>query len=74
MKVSLPVYVVGLVAAFVYGLLKFYIPTLPFTEEQVLYIIVAVLAILGVDVTQMALRTRAEVKAMLANLKGQKIL
>ena len=52
MKVSLPVYVVGLVAAFLYGLLKYYVPTLPFSEEQVLFVLVAILSLLHIDVVQ----------------------
>lgn len=52
MKLSIPVYVVGLVAAFLYGLLKFYVPTLPFSVDQVLYVILAILALLHIDVVQ----------------------
>ena len=57
MKVSIPVYVVALVASFVYALVKYYVPSLPFNEEQVLYVIVIVLTLLNVDVVQ-ALRVK----------------
>lgn len=50
MKVALPYYVVGLVAGFVYALVKYYVPTLPFTEDQVLYVILVVLTLLHIDV------------------------
>ena len=52
MKISLPYYLVALGAGFVYAVLKQYYPDLPLTEEQVIYIIVFILAALNVDVTQ----------------------
>ncbi len=51
MKLSIPVYVVALVAGFVYALLKNYFPDLPLTEDQVQFIILAILTLFGVDVT-----------------------
>jgi flagellar biosynthesis protein FliR len=52
MKVSLPVYVVGLVVTFVYGIVKYYVPTLPLDEAGVQWIILGILSALSVDVTQ----------------------
>lgn len=57
MKVSVPVYIVGLVVALVYGVVKYYVPDLPLTQDQVQWIFVAILAALGVDVTN-TLRVR----------------
>jgi len=57
MKVSLPIYVVALFVSFVVGALKAYLPDLPITEDLVQYIILAILAALGVDVTN-GLRVR----------------
>lgn len=57
MKLSVPVYVVALVAAFLYGLLLNIFPDLPLTQEQIQWIIVAILTALNVDVVQ-ALRAR----------------
>jgi len=51
-KLKLPYYVVGLVAAFVYAVVKYYVPTLPFTEEQVLLVILGILSLLNIDVVQ----------------------
>ena len=57
MKVSFPYYVVALVVGFLYALAKYYWPALPLTEEQLLWAIVTILTLLGVDVTQ-SLRSR----------------
>jgi small basic protein len=51
MKVSLPIYVVALFVSFVVGALKAWKPDLPITEDLVQYVILAILAALGVDVT-----------------------
>ena len=61
MKVAFPAYVVALVAGFIYALAKYYVPTLPFDESQVLWAIVTVLTALGVDVTQ-ALRASGHIR------------
>lgn len=52
MKISIPIYIVALLASFVYALVKYLVPTLPVTEEQVLFIIVAILTLAGIDVVQ----------------------
>lgn len=57
MKLSVPVYFVGLVVALVYGLLQQWFPDLPLTQDQVQWIFVIILGSLGVDVTQ-ALRAK----------------
>lgn len=61
MKLSVSAYVVALVAGFVYAIAKYYVPTLPFDESQVLWAILAVLAIFHVDVTQ-ALRANGHLR------------
>lgn len=57
MKVSVPYYLVALLAGFVYAVINHYVPTLPLTNEQVLWIILTILAALNVDVVN-ALRVR----------------
>lgn len=57
MKVSFPYYLVALVAGLIYAVIKHYVPALPLTEEQVLWAVLAILALLNVDVVQ-ALRVR----------------
>ena len=52
MKLSLPVYLVGLFVGLVYAIVKNYVPTIPLTEEQVMWFVLLVLAALNVDVTQ----------------------
>lgn len=50
MKVSVPAYLVALLAGFVYAVIRHYVPTLPLTENQVLWVIVTILTVAGVDV------------------------
>ena len=57
MKVSIPAYVLSLVVVFVYGIVKYYVPDLPFSQEQLQWVFLVVLGALGVDVTN-ALRVR----------------
>lgn len=57
MKVSLPVYLVTLFVAFVYAVIHNYFPTLPLTEEQIMWAVVAILTLLHVDVVN-ALRVK----------------
>lgn len=52
MKVKLPYHLVVLAAGFVYAVINHYVPTLPLTNEQVLWGIVALLTLLNVDVVQ----------------------
>ena len=47
----------GLVVVFVYGIVKYYVPDLPFSQEQLQWVFLVVLGALGVDVTN-ALRVR----------------
>lgn len=61
MKLSFPAYVVALVAGFLYALLKYYVPTLPFDESQILWAIVVILTALHIDVTQ-ALRAAGHLR------------
>lgn len=57
MKVSLPYYLVVLFAGFVYAVVHHYVPDLPLTNEQVLWVVLTVLALLNVDVVN-SLRVR----------------
>lgn len=57
MKISVPYYLVALFAAFVYAVIKNFVPDLPLTEEQVVWAVIVILAALNVDVVQ-ALRSR----------------
>ncbi len=57
MKISLPYYLVALAAGFVYAVIHNYVPDLPLTEAQVIWVIIFILTALNVDVTQ-ALRQR----------------
>ena len=57
MKVSLPYHLVALFAGLVYAVVNYYVPSLPLTTEQVLWGVMALLALLNVDVVQ-ALRFR----------------
>lgn len=50
MKISIPVYVVAIVASFLYALLKQYFPDLSLTQEQIVLILVAILALFNIDV------------------------
>lgn len=57
MKISIKYYLVALFASFVYAVVHEYVPGLPLTNEQVLWVVIALLALLNVDVVQ-ALRAR----------------
>lgn len=57
MKISFPYYLVALFAGFVYAVIHNYVPDLPLTNEQVLWVVLAVLAALNVDVVN-SLRVR----------------
>lgn len=50
MVLSVPVYLVALLAGFIYAVVKNYFPDVPLTVEQVQYIIIAILTLAGVDV------------------------
>ncbi len=52
MKISVPYYLVVLAAGFVYAVIHNYVPSLPLTNEQVLWLVIAVLTLLNVDVVQ----------------------
>lgn len=51
MKLSLPYYLVAMFAGLIYSVVNYYVPTLPLTNEQVVWVVVAILALLQVDVT-----------------------
>lgn len=51
-KVSLPYYLVALFAGLVYSVINYYLPDLPLTNEQVLWVVVTLLTIAGVDISQ----------------------
>lgn len=61
MKVSVPYYLVALLAGFVYAVINHYVPTLPLTNEQVLWVILSIMALLNVDVVN-ALRVQGFLK------------
>ena len=50
MQVSLPYYLVALFAGFVYAVIQNYFPNLPLTQDQVIWLVLAILALLNVDV------------------------
>ncbi len=50
MKLQVPVYLIALLAAFVYAVVKYYVPTLPLTQDQVQWVIITILTLAGVDV------------------------
>lgn len=52
MKIQVPYYLVALAAAFIYAVIHNYVPDLPLTEEQVLWVVITVLTLLNVDVVQ----------------------
>lgn len=52
MKVSVPYYLIALAATFVYAVIHNYVPDLPLTEEQVLWVVIAILTLLNVDVVR----------------------
>jgi len=52
--IPLPATVFVIVVTFLYGLLKFFVPGLPLTEEQVAFLLNGLLALLGVIVTARA--------------------
>jgi hypothetical protein len=56
MKLSVPVYLIALLASFVYAVVHYYVPTLPLTQDQVQWIVVTILTLAGVDVVN-AIRT-----------------
>lgn len=49
--VPLPLPVFGIIVTFIYGILKYYIPALPFTIEQVQFLLTGLLALLGIIVS-----------------------
>lgn len=52
MKVSVKYYLVALLAGFVYAVVKEYVPGLPLTEDQIVWAVLALLTLAGVDVVQ----------------------
>lgn len=50
MKISFPAYLVALGVSFLYAIVHYYVPTLPLTEEQVMWVVITILTALGVDV------------------------
>lgn len=74
MKVKVSYYVVALVAGFVYALAKYYVPSLPLTEDAVLWFILAILAALNIDVVRAFKATEARLNSLIANLRGRDLL
>lgn len=52
MRVSVKAYLVALLAGFLYAVVKEYFPSLPLTVDQVQWLLLAILALAGVDVVQ----------------------
>ena len=59
MFISVPYYLVALGAAFLYAVIYQYFPNLPLTQDQVLWLVLTILAALNVDVTQAIYRGRS---------------
>lgn len=59
MYLTVPMYLVALGAAFLYAVIKYFAPELPLTEDQVLWLVLTVLALLNVDVVQALWRGRS---------------
>jgi hypothetical protein len=57
MKLSLPAYLVALGVSFLYAVIHYYVPTLPLTQEQVMWVVIVILTALHIDVVN-ALRVR----------------
>ena len=49
--IPLPLPVFLIIATFIYQMLKYYIPSLPFTSEQLQFLLTSLLALLGIVVT-----------------------
>lgn len=52
MYLTVPMYLVALGVAFLYAIIKNFAPDLPLTEEQVLWLVLTILAALNIDVVQ----------------------
>lgn len=50
-KVPLPLPVFLIIVTFIYGILKYYIPAIPFTIEQIQFMLTGLLALLGIVVS-----------------------
>jgi hypothetical protein len=48
---SVPVYLVALLAGFLYAVVHYYVPSLPLTQDQVQWLIMTILTLAGVDIT-----------------------
>jgi hypothetical protein len=53
-SIPFPAPIFALIVTFVYGLLKFFIPSLPLTEDQIGFLLNGLLALLGIIVTARA--------------------
>ena len=51
MVLSVPIYLIALLASFVYAAIQHYVPSLPLTQDQVQWVIVTLLTLAGVDIT-----------------------
>lgn len=52
MYLTVPMYLVALGASFLFAVIKNFAPELPLTEDQVLWLVLTILAALNVDVVQ----------------------
>ena len=52
MYLTVPMYLAALGAAFLYAIIKNFVPDLPLTEGQVLWLVLTILAALNIDVVQ----------------------
>lgn len=59
MYLTVPMYLVALGASFLYAVIGHYAPDVPLTQEQVLWVILTILAALEVDVVQALWRGRS---------------
>lgn len=59
MYITVPMYLVVLGASFLYAIIKNFAPELPLTQDQVLWLVLTILAALNVDVVQALWRGRS---------------
>ncbi len=74
MRVSLPYYTVSLFAAFIFGLLSYYLPNFAFTPEQVLWSIVTILTLMGIDVINALLAVAMQLASVIVSLHKKNLL
>lgn len=59
MYIQIPMYLVTLGAGFLFAVIKYFVPSIPVTADQIAWLILTILALLNVDVTQALYRGRS---------------